>query len=413
MSPDSQLSPLAPKRFPRMAEIPGVDLAAQAAGIRYSGRPDVLLVRLAKDTAAAGVFTKSKTASAPVLWCRDHIRAGKARGLVVNSGNANAFSGHEGEHAVRMTTGAAAGALGCPLGQVFAASTGVIGEPLPWQKFVGVMDSLGAKVAPGGWKKAAQAIRTTDTYPKGATRTATIGGVAVTINGIAKGSGMIAPDMGTMLAFIFTDAKIPASVLQTLVRTGANKSFNAITVDSDTSTSDTVLAFATGKGARHKRVASVGDAHLKDFKFKFNEVLLSLAHQIVRDGEGASKFLTVNVTGAESAKAAKAIGFSIANSPLVKTMVAGADPNWGRIVMAVGKAGEKADRDRIGIVIGDFPVAKKGVVAADYNEAQVAGYMAGDEVSITVDVRIGRGKFTVWTCDLTHEYIRINADYRS
>ena len=413
MSPDSQLSPLAPKRFPRMAEIPGVDLAAQAAGIRYSGRPDVLLVRLAKDTAAAGVFTKSKTASAPVLWCRDHIRAGKARGLVVNSGNANAFSGHEGEHAVRMTTRAAAGALGCPVGQVFAASTGVIGEPLPWQKFVGVMDFLGAKVAPGGWKKAAQAIRTTDTYPKGAARAATIGGVAVTINGIAKGSGMIAPDMGTMLAFIFTDAKIPASVLQSLVRTGANKSFNAITVDSDTSTSDTVLVFATGKGARHKQVASIGDAHLKDFKFKFSEVLLSLAHQIVRDGEGASKFLTVNVTGAESAKAAKAVGFSIANSPLVKTMVAGADPNWGRIVMAVGKAGEKADRDRIGIAIGDFPVAKKGLVAADYNEAQVAAYMTGDEVSITVDVGIGRGKFTVWTCDLTHDYIRINADYRS
>ena len=413
MPSDSKLSPLAPKRFPRMAGIPGVDLAAQAAGIRYSGRPDVLLVRLAPGTTAAGVFTKSKTASAPVLWCRDHIGAGKARGLVVNSGNANAFSGHEGERAVLMTTGAAARALGCPVAQVFAASTGVIGEPLPWQKFAGVMESLNAKVASGGWKKAAQAIRTTDTYPKGATRTAIIGGVPVTINGIAKGSGMIAPDMGTMLAFIFTDAKIPASVLQTVVRAGAAKSFNAITVDSDTSTSDTFLAFATGKGARHKQVASVGDVHLKDFKAKFSEVLLSLAHQIVRDGEGASKFLTVNVTGAESASAAKSIGLSIANSPLVKTMVAGADPNWGRIVMAVGKAGEKADRDRIAIAIGAFAVAKKGVLTADYDEATVASYMTGDEVSITVDVGIGRGKFTVWTCDLTHEYIRINADYRS
>jgi len=382
MSSDSQRSPLAPKRFPRMAEIPGVELAAQAAGIRYSGRPDVLLVRLAKGTTVAGVFTKSKTASAPVLWCRDHIGAGKARGLVVNSGNANAFSGHKGERAVRMTTGAAARALGCPVAQVFAASTGVIGEPLPWQKFAGVMESLNAKVALGGWKKAAQAIRTTDTYPKGAAMTTTIGGVAVTINGIAKGSGMIAPDMGTMLAFIFTDSKIPAGVLQTLVRTGANKSFNAITVDSDTSTSDTVLAFATGKGARHKRVTAAGDAHLKDFKAKFNEVLLSLAHQIVRDGEGASKFITVKVTGAESAKAAKAIGLSIANSPLVKTMVAGSDPNWGRIVMAVGKAGEKADRDRIAIAIGDFTVAKNGGVIPGYDEEPVAAYMTGDEARL-------------------------------
>jgi len=322
-----------------MADIPGVALATQAAGIRYSGRPDVLLVGLAPGTSVAGVFTKSKTASAPVLWCRDHIGAGKARGLVVNSGNANAFSGHEGTQAVAFTANSAARALGCPQSQIFAASTGVIGEPLPWQKFTKVMGSLAGKLGPNNWKKAAHAIRTTDTYAKGATRTATIGGVSVTINGIAKGSGMIAPDMGTMLAFVFTDAKIPARVLQSLVRGGANKSFNAITVDSDTSTSDTVLAFATGKGAQHKRVSGAGNPYLKDFKTKFNEVLLSLAHQIVRDGEGATKFVTINVAGAESAQAAKVIGLAIANSPLVKTMVAGADPNWGRIVMAVGKAG--------------------------------------------------------------------------
>ncbi|MBT3396682.1 MAG: bifunctional glutamate N-acetyltransferase/amino-acid acetyltransferase ArgJ [Alphaproteobacteria bacterium] len=413
MSADDQRSPLAPNRFPKMAEIPGVSLAAQAAGIRYSGRPDVLLVALDPGTTAAGVFTKSKTASAPVLWCQDHIGAGKARGLVVNSGNANAFSGHEGTEAVALTTKSAAQALGCPQSQIFAASTGVIGEALPWQKFTKVMGSLAAKLGPGNWNKAAHAIRTTDTYAKGATRTADIGGVTVTINGIAKGSGMIAPDMGTMLAFVFTDAKIPAKILQSLVRGGANKSFNAITVDSDTSTSDTVLAFATGKGARHKRVSGAGDGHLKDFKAKFNEVLLSLAHQIVRDGEGASKFVTVNVAGAESGRAAKVIAMAIANSPLVKTMVAGADPNWGRIVMAVGKAGEKADRDRIAISIGDFPVAKRGVVIPGYDEAPVADYMKSDEVTLSVNVGVGRGKFTVWTCDLTHDYIRINADYRS
>ena len=396
-----------------MSDVAGVDLATQAAGIRYQGRTDVLLVRLAAGTTAAGVFTRSKTAAAPVLWCRDRIGAGKARGLVVNSGNANAFSGVEGERAVSRTAKAAAAALGCPAAQVFMASTGVIGEPLPWQRVTAVMDDLASKLAPGAWQDAANAIRTTDTYAKGAAQTADIGGVPVTINGIAKGSGMIAPDMGTMLAFVFTDAKIPAAVLQRLIRGGADKSFNAITVDSDTSTSDTVLAFATGKGAKHPKIASAGDKHLKDFRAKLNEVLLSLAHQIVRDGEGASKFVTIQVNGAESSKAARRIGLSVANSPLVKTAMAGSDPNWGRIVMAVGKAGEKADRDRLAISIGRYPVAKDGVRHPDYDERMLAAYMAGDEIEITVDVGVGSGRFTVWTCDLTHEYIRINADYRT
>ena len=410
MSSTSPRSPLAPVSFPSMVDVAGVELATHAAGIRYQGRTDVLLVGLEAGTTVAGVFTRSKTAAAPVLWCRDHVRAGKARGLVVNSGNANAFSGVEGERAVSRTTKAAAAALGCPTAQVFAASTGVIGEPLPWERVTGVMKSLAEDLAPGRWQDAANAIRTTDTYAKGATRTAEIGGVPVTINGIAKGSGMIAPDMGTMFAFVFTDAKIPASVLQRLVRSGADKSFNAITVDSDTSTSDTVLVFATGKGAKHPKIASVGDKHLKDFRTKLNEVFLSLAHQIVRDGEGASKFVTIHVNGAESARR---IGFSIANSPLVKTAMAGSDPNWGRIVMAVGKAGEKASRDRLAISIGRHPVAANGMRHPDYNERMLAAYMAGDEIEIAVDVGVGNGRFTVWTCDLTHEYIQINADYRT
>ena len=406
-------SPLALLRFPTMPAIAGVELATAAAGIRQRGRRDVLLVSLAPGTNVAGVFTQSKTASAAVRWCQDHIGAGRARGLVVNSGNANAFSGAAGEEAVRRTSAAAAHALGCRPAGVFVASTGVIGEPLPWPRMVAVLAKLGGRLRPGGWAKAAAAISTTDTFAKGATRTATIGGARVTINGIAKGAGMIAPDLATMLAFLFTDARVPAPVLQRLVRTGAARSFNAITVDSDTSTSDTVLAFATGKSPRHPRITSAADPRLADFKAKLREVMTSLAHQIVRDGEGASKFVTIHVSGAESARAARRIGFSIANSPLVKTAIAGSDPNWGRIVMAVGKAGEAADRDRLAITFGPHPVAAGGVIHPDYDEAALAAYMKGDEIEIGVDVGVGQGRFTVWTCDLTHEYIRINADYRS
>ena len=410
-------SPLAPARFAGLPEIAGLRLAAASAAIRNPGRSpgrkDVMLAELAPGTTVAGVFTRSQTASAPVDWCRDAVRGGKARALLVNAGNANAFTGAAGLAAVERTARAAAQAVGCRPGQVFVASTGVIGEKLPDQRITRVLGGLGSRLRPGAWKPAAEAIMTTDTFPKGASHQAEIGGQRVTIAGIAKGSGMIAPDMATMLAFVFTDARLPSAVLKRCLVAANARSFNAISVDSDTSTSDTVLLFATAKGPRHRAVKSAGDAHLKDFRAKLGEVLTELAQQIVRDGEGASKFVTVNVRGAESARAARQIGLSIANSPLVKTAIAGCDPNWGRIVMAVGKSGEKADRDRLGIAIGGTEIARQGLVVPDYDETPVAAYMKGDEIDISVDVGVGRGRFTVWTCDLTHGYISINADYRS
>jgi len=411
--PAQKVSPLAPKSHPKLPPLAGVRLATVAAGVRYQQRTDVLLALLAPGTQAAGVFTTSKTASAPVLWCRKHLARGLARCLVVNSGNANAFTGKAGFDGVREIADSAAAIVGCKPSEVFLASTGVIGEPLPTHKITAVLAGLVEQGAAGNWRAAADAIMTTDTYPKAATASATIDGVKVTINGIAKGSGMIAPDMATMLSFVFTDASLPASVLQDCLNAGVGPSFNAITVDSDTSTSDTLMLFATGKGARHAPIAKASDQKLVDFRRKLDALLLELALQVVKDGEGAQKLIRIDVTGAENDKAAKRIALSIANSPLVKTAIAGNDANWGRIVMAVGKAGEKADRDLLKISIGGQVLAEKGTRAAKYNEAAATRAVSGREVEIAVDLGLAKGAARVWTCDLTHGYIDINGSYRS
>ncbi|MHA1114273.1 MAG: bifunctional glutamate N-acetyltransferase/amino-acid acetyltransferase ArgJ, partial [Alphaproteobacteria bacterium] len=353
-------SPLAPDRMPKLPPVAGVRLAARSCGIRYRGRTDLMLAELARGTAVAGVFTRSLTASAPVDWCRRALVDGRARALVVNSGNANAFTGGVGDASVDRIAGAAAKLLRCRKDAVFLASTGVIGEPLPDGKIIDALPKLKGALGEKAWPQAARAIMTTDTFPKFATRAATIGGVPVRLNGIVKGSGMIAPDMATMLAFVFTDAAIPAPVLQRLLAAATRRSFNSITVDSDTSTSDTVLLFATGKGARHAPVRTDKDAHLRDFARQLDGLMVELAQLIVRDGEGARKFVTIEVRGAASARAARRIGLSVANSPLVKTAIAGEDANWGRIVMAVGKAGERADRDRLAIRIGGHAVTEDG-----------------------------------------------------
>ena len=407
------VSPLAPKRFAKLPPLAGVRLATAAAGVRYAQRTDVLLALLAPGTQVAGVFTTSKTASAPVLWCRDKLKKGEARVLVVNSGNANAFTGQRGDDSVTAVAQAAAVSAGCKPGQVFMASTGVIGEPLPHQKIVAVLDGLAVQSAAGNWKAAADAIMTTDTYPKAATASAMIDGVKVTINGIAKGSGMIAPDMATMLSFVFTDASLPASVLQDCLRAGVAPSFNAITVDSDTSTSDTLLLFATGKGGKHATITKASDKRLADFRRALDGVLMELALMVVKDGEGAQKLIRIDVTGAQSDAAAKRIAMTIANSPLVKTAVAGNDANWGRVVMAVGKSGEAADRDKLKISFGGHVVAEKGMRAARYNEKTATKAVSGREVAIAVDLGLGKGAARVWTCDLTHGYIDINGSYRS
>ena len=407
------VSPLAPKSFPKLPPLAGVRLATGAAGVRYKDRTDVLLALLAPGTQVAGVFTTSKTCSAPVIWCRDKLKGGEARVLVVNSGNANAFTGKAGQEGVQAIANEAAAAAGCRPGQVFMASTGVIGEPLPAEKITRVLSDLAAQGAAGNWRAAADAIMTTDTYPKAASATAMIGDVKVTLNGIAKGSGMIAPDMATMLSFVFTDANLPAKVLQECLSAGTGPSFNSITVDSDTSTSDTLLLFATGKGGKHAAITKASDNKLRDFRRALDAVLMDLALQVVKDGEGAQKLIRIDVTGAESDKAARRIGMSIANSPLVKTAVAGNDANWGRVVMAVGKSGEAADRDRLKIFFGNQLVAEKGMRAAKYNEAAATKAVSGREVSIAVDLGIGKGAARVWTCDLTHGYIDINGSYRS
>jgi glutamate N-acetyltransferase/amino-acid N-acetyltransferase len=407
------ISPLAPKAFPKLPPLAGVRLATAAAGVRYKDRTDVLLALLAPGTQVAGVFTTSKTSSAPVLWCRDKLKGGEARVLVVNSGNANAFTGKSGQEGVRAIAEEAAAAARCRPQDVFMASTGVIGEPLPAEKITKVLSSLVSQGAAGNWRAAADAIMTTDTYPKAATATAMIDGVKVTINGIAKGSGMIAPDMATMLSFVFTDANLPASVLQECLSAGVGPSFNSITVDSDTSTSDTLMLFATGKGGKHAAIAKASDKKLTEFRRALDAVLLDLALQVVRDGEGAQKLIRIDVTGAESDVAAKRIGLSIANSPLVKTAVGGNDANWGRIVMAVGKSGEAADRDKLKISFSGHVVAEKGMRAAKYNEAVATKAVSGREVQIAVDLEIGKGQARVWTCDLTHGYIDINGSYRS
>jgi len=408
-------SPFAPTRLPHLPAIEGVRLATGAAGIRYSGRTDLLLALFDPGTTVAGVLTRSKTASAPVDWCRAHLQHGMARALVVNSGNANAFTGKRGRDAVKRTAEAAAEAADCLEADVYVASTGVIGVPLDAEKIAGLLPQLVREAKPDGFADAARAIMTTDTYPKLAARKAEIDGVAVSINGIAKGAGMIAPDMATMLAFIFTDAAMEPQALRAALDPGIENTFNAITIDGDTSTSDTLLIFATGRatGRGAPRIVHPDDLRLAGFRLALAEVMHDLALQIVKDGEGLTKFVTVKVTGAETKKAARAIARSIANSPLVKTAIAGEDPNWGRIVAAVGKAGEAADRDRLAIWLGEILVAKDGEAASGYREQDGADYMKGREIAITVDVGVGKATATIWTCDLTQDYIAINADYRS
>ncbi len=409
------VSPLAPKSYPDLPEIDGVRFATGAAGVRYKGRTDVMLALFDKGTQAAGVFTKSKCPSAPVDWCRARLAGGKARALVVNSGNANAFTGKNGAQAAKFTASLAAKATGAPPAEIFLASTGVIGEPLDASKFEGVFEKLAAAAAPGGLFEAAKAIMTTDTYPKVATARAVLGGVEVLISGMAKGAGMIAPDMATMLAFVFTDAPIAAPVLQSMLSKGVHGSFNAITVDSDTSTSDTLLLFATGAAAKRGAppIIAANDRRLAGFKAALDGLLLDLAQQVVKDGEGARKFIQVRVEGAATAAAAKTIALSIANSPLVKTAIAGEDANWGRIVMAVGKAGERAERDKLAIWFGDIRVAHKGLRDPTYDEKQVSKLMQAQEIDIRVEIGLGKGAATVWTCDLTKDYVAINGDYRS
>ena len=405
-------SPLAPDGFPDMPPIAGLRLGCGEAGIKYKDRADILLVAFDQPAAVAGVLTKSATASAAIEWCRKALEGGRASGLLVNAGNANAFTGSVGVESVGLSISAVCRALDTQESEVFVASTGVIGEPLPDQKVIDAVEHLANRLTTPDWHAAAQAIMTTDTFAKGAYRSAKIEGVEVKICGIAKGSGMIAPDMATMLAFVFTDAALPPEVLRPLLQRGSERSFNATTVDGDTSTSDTLLLFATG-AAGNAKIDDWKDRRLRAFREALDAVLIDLAQQVVRDGEGASKFITVEVSEAASARAAKRIALSIANSPLVKTAIAGEDANWGRIVMAVGKAGEKADRDRLSISIGGVEVARNGQRVPGYDEAPVARHMKGQEIDIAVAVGVGRGQARVWTCDLTHGYISINADYRS
>jgi glutamate N-acetyltransferase / amino-acid N-acetyltransferase len=412
MARSAPLSPLAPASFPALPSVAGVRLATAEAGIRYAGRTDVLLALLDPATTVAGVFTRSKCPSAPVDWCRKVVPAGTARALVVNSGNANAFTGMKGVEAVALTASIAAKAAGCRPEEVFLASTGVIGEPLDASKFERVLADAASTAAEGRFEAAARAIMTTDTFPKGAGAEVPIGGVATRIAGIAKGAGMIAPDMATMLSFVFTDAAIAPPVLQSLVSKGVVDSFNAVTVDSDTSTSDTLLLFATGRSGA-PLITDAGDPRLRPFAKALDHVLLDLAQQVARDGEGARKFVTVAVEGAVSKRSARRIALSIANSPLVKTAVAGEDANWGRVVMAVGKAGEPAERDRLSIHFGDIRVAVDGERDPAYDEARTSAYMKGREILIRVDLGLGRGRDRVYTCDLTKEYVAINGDYRS
>ncbi|MFS4436779.1 bifunctional glutamate N-acetyltransferase/amino-acid acetyltransferase ArgJ [Paracoccaceae bacterium GXU_MW_L88] len=392
--------------FPDLPEIEGVRFAAGSAGVKYKNRTDVMIAELAEGSVVAGTFTRSATRSAPVRDCQAKMSDSTAPALiVVNSGNSNAFTGGKGERSVAEICAAASAATGIDAARIFTASTGVIGEPLPHDRITAILGDLAGELAPGNAEAAARAIMTTDTFPKGAVAKAG----DVTIAGFAKGSGMIAPDMATMLVYIFTDAKIAQPLLQKLVSEICDRSFNAITVDSDTSTSDTLLVAATNRtGAEVTEGAA-----LAAFGKALEEVMLNLAHQVVRDGEGATKFVAVNVTGAASDADARTIALAIANSPLVKTAIAGEDPNWGRVVMAVGKSGAEADRDRLTIHFGDVLVAENGEVSPDYREEQGAEYMKGEELDITVDLGLGAGRYTAWTCDLTHGYITINADYRS
>jgi glutamate N-acetyltransferase/amino-acid N-acetyltransferase len=415
MAKTAKTSPFAPTSLPKMPAIEGVRFAVARAGIRYPNRDDLLLAALSEGTVAAGVTTRSKTCSAPVLWCREQLKHGCARGLVVNSGNANAFTGKKGHEAVRITVEAAARAIGSAPGEIYVASTGVIGEPMDADKFAHLLGQMAKSATADVWEPAARAIMTTDTYPKLASAEVELGGAKVAIGGFCKGAGMIAPDMATMLCFIFTDAAVAQPLLQRMVAECADRTFNCITVDGDTSTSDTVLVFATGEAAKRgaRPIEDLADPIIVDFAKALHAVMHDLALAVVKDGEGLSKFVTVEVEGAEDDRAARRIALAIANSPILKTAIAGEDPNWGRVVMAVGKAGEEADRDKLAIWFGPHLVAREGERAPEYVEKTVAAYMKGREITLRVDVGVGSGAATVWTCDLTHDYVSINADYRS
>jgi glutamate N-acetyltransferase/amino-acid N-acetyltransferase len=412
---DVPVSPLAPKRQPKVPAVPGVRFATAEAGIRYKGRTDVLFVLLDEGSQVAGVFTRSKCPSAPVDWCRENLAQGKARAIVVNSGNANAFTGLKGRDSVALTAKIAAKAAGCSEEEVFIASTGVIGEPLDASKFEGVLTDCARRAGDGPWLEAAKAIMTTDTFPKVATARAKLGEATVTINGFAKGAGMIAPDMATMLSYVFTDAPISQRALQALLSGGVEDTFNAVTIDGDTSTSDTLMVFATGaaRDLGAPNITKANDPRLKPFRAAFNAVLADLAEQVARDGEGARKLVEISVEGAKSKESARRIAMSIANSPLVKTAIAGEDANWGRVVMAVGKAGEPADRDRLSIWFNGIRVAHKGARDPGYDEAAVSQAMKNDTIALKVALGLGKGKDRVLTCDLTKEYVAINGDYRS
>lgn len=404
------ISPLA-SPFPELPQIAGVTPRIARAGYKNWGRCDLTYVTLDEGTSVAGVFTKNVCCSSEVEIGRDNLRQGKARALVVNAGNSNAFTGYRGREAVEQIMDQVAGHLGCAREEVFVSSTGVIGVPLPKDKArEGVEKALTAPAC--SWRDAADTIGTTDTFAKGATATAMIGDTKVTLSAIIKGSGMIAPDMATMLGYIFTDAAVEPAFLQECLSAANLSTFSCITVDSDTSTSDTVLAFATGK-AGNAPIASIASPGAHAFAAAIHDVCRQLAHLVVRDGEGAQKFIAVSVSGAVSDASARKVGMAIANSPLVKTAIAGEDANWGRVVMAVGKAGEPADRDRLSIGFGGTWAAKNGLPLADYDEAPVAAHLKGQDVTIEVDLGMGEGSATVWTCDLTHGYISINADYRS
>lgn len=409
-----RVSPLAPAAQPDLPEIKGVRLSAAETGIRYKNRPDVLLAVMDQGTTAAGCLTRSKSRSAPVDWCAESLKYGAARILLVNAGNANAFTGKKGVATVKAVASAAAKAFKCKPHEVMQASTGVIGEPLNPSFIVNAIPALAAAAKPDTWAQSARAIMTTDTFPKAATKTFRLAGKQVSINGIAKGSGMIAPDMATMLVFIFTDAKIPPKILQKLLSKSVDATFNCITVDGDTSTSDTVLLFATGAvDTTLKGLKSETDPRLKPFVSALHDICHDLALQVAKDGEGAEKLIEIAITGAENHRAAHRIAMTIANSPLVKTAIAGEDANWGRIVMAIGKAGEKAIRDKLRIKIGGVQVAAKGMRDPNYKEADIMPHMKGRDIKIAADVGVGKGKATVWTCDLTHGYIDINGSYRS
>nr|WP_156506843.1 bifunctional glutamate N-acetyltransferase/amino-acid acetyltransferase ArgJ [Rhodobacter xanthinilyticus] len=410
------VSPLAPARFPDLPVIEGVEFAAAPAGVRYAGRTDVMLAKIAPGAAIAGVFTTSSTRAACVLDCQEKLKArvpaDAGAAIVVNSGNANAFTGALGQEAVDAVTGAVAQALGMPASRVFSSSTGVIGEPLPYERITAAIPALTAALDAGGIEAAARAIMTTDTFPKGAAAEIEGEGGVIKIAGIAKGSGMIAPNMATMLVYIFTDAKIPAKNLQKMLSRNVDETFNAITVDSDTSTSDALIVAATGRSAAAE-ITDLRSKVARDFEAALHGVMLDLAQQVVKDGEGATKFVEVRVSGAETAEDAHKVAMAVANSPLVKTAIAGQDANWGRVVAAVGKSGAKADRDKLRISFGDMVLAENGWRVPDYSEEAASAYMKGQELVIGVDLGLGKAKKSVWTCDLTHRYIDINADYRS